>query len=189
MEYEQPPPNLTMAHVRKASKFATFKKVAEPEPIMEVAEPKPERPIPALYEPKSMQDAYDDWVTTQRANFNYYIDAGIPIPWKDIYEGKANTMKQRYHKMKPWLAYMDIVSDAKDVIEKLEGIAAKYRVDEGVFIKDAFYHLVHPPSESATPRIAPDVLRTEMEAVGLPIPEAREKRTYNKKRKADSEAR
>jgi hypothetical protein len=172
--------------------IADRKTVPVPAPLVEEEEPpaemKPERPMPALYEPKSMHDTYDDWVTTQRANFNYYIDAGIPIPWKDLYGDRANTMRQRYHKMKPWLAYMDLIDYEKstEVIEKFMVIANKYRVDEGVFIKDAFYHLVHPPSSTGTaaPRIAPGTLSLEMKAVGLPIPEAREKRQY-KKRKAE----
>lgn len=169
--------------------------VSAPAP-METEEPAPsvlaatkDRPIPALFEPSSMADAFEQWDTVQRANFNFYLDSGIPIPWKDIYQGKANTMRQRYHKMKPWLLYMDLVvtedgRKAVDVIVELSRIAAKYRVEEGVFIKDAFYHLVHPPGSNTTPRILPDVLRKEMDAVGLPVPESKEKREY-RKRKAE----
>jgi hypothetical protein len=140
------------------------------------------RPVPALFEPKSMRDAYEEWVTVQRANFAYYIDAGIPIPWKELYESKANTMRQRWHKMKPWLTYMDeLAAEATTAIAEMARIAAKYRVDEGVFIKDAFYHLVHPPSERTTSRIDPGVLRTEMEAAGLAVPTPKEKREYRKR--------
>lgn len=123
---------------------------------------------------------------TQRANFAYYIDAGIPIPWKELYGTKANTMKQRWHKMKPWLTYMDAymvtVSDPTSAIEAMSAIAAKYKVEEGVFIKDAFYHLVHPPSEDVAARIPPNVLRAELAAAHLPIPESQQKRKYNKRK-------
>lgn len=151
-----------------------------------------DRPIPTLFEPKSMAAAFEQWDTVQRANFNFYLDSGIPIPWKDIYNSNANTMRQRYHKMKPWLQYMDMVVDegqrsATDVMADMARIAAKYRVEEGVFIKDAFYHLVHPPGEKTTPRILPNVLRSELEAIGLPIPEAKEKREY-RKRKPEADA-
>lgn len=148
-----------------------------------------DRPVPSLFEPSSMAAAFEQWDTVQRANFNFYIDSGIPIPWKELYQDKANTMRQRYHKMKSWLQYMDAaVRDdnrkAEDVIAQLCAIAAKYRVEEGVFIKDAFYHLVHPPGANITPRIPPEVLQKELDAVGLPVPEQKEKREY-RKRKAE----
>jgi hypothetical protein len=167
----------------KGSRGASSSSAAPHAPTeVEVA---PTRPVPALFEPKSMADAFEQWNTVQRANFDFYADAGIPIPWKEIYLDKANTMRQRYHKMKPWLTYMDTVvaggGDASEVIGLLSPIAAKYRVDEGVFIKDAFYHLVHPPSEKTPPRIAPHVLRAEMVAAKLPVPEEKKKREYKKR--------
>lgn len=154
-----------------------------PAPAEAVPEPpKHTRPVPCLLEPKSMVDSYEQWVATQRANFAYYADTGIPIPWKDMYGERANTMRQRYHKMKPWLAYMDTVEKPASAIEAMKAIAVKYRVDEGVFIKDAFYHMVHPPGEKTVPRILPHILRAEMEAAGLPVPESRQKREYRKQK-------
>lgn len=145
------------------------------------------KPVPSLFEPRTMRDAYDEWVNAQRANFAHYADAGIPIPWKELYGAKSNTMRQRWHKMKPWLTYIDeIAATANTAIEAMSRIAAKYKVDEGVFIKDAFYHLVHPPSEKTPPRIAPDALRAELTAAGLPVPESKQKREY-RKHKADGE--
>lgn len=168
---------------------ATRRGPAPEAPAETVPEEAPTRPVPSLFDPRSMRDAYEEWVAGQRANFGFYIDAGIPIPWKEFYGDKANTMRQRWHKMKPWLTYMDDVTAtvaATDVVAQLGAIAAKYRVDEGVFIKDAFYHLVHTPGANTTPRIAPDVLRRELRAVGLPVPEQKEKREYRKKRVSDS---
>lgn len=158
--------------------------IAPPSPtVAETAAPtEDKRPVPSLFEPRNMRDAYEEWANSQRANFAYYIDAGIPIPWKELYGTKANTMKQRWHKMKPWLMYIDTVSDPTSAMEAMSAIAAKYKVEEGVFIKDAFYHLVHPPSEDVAARIAPDVLRAELAAAQLPIPESQQKRKYNKRK-------
>lgn len=165
------------------------------EPMEEIEQPSPPKeadgPIPSLFEPSSMASAFEQWDTVQRANFNYYIDSGIPIRWKEFYKETASAMRQRYHKMKPWLFYMDdMVAEGRvagDVIAEFARIAAKYRVDEGVFIKDAFYHLVHPPSGKMVPRIVPSVLRAEMQAVGLPLPEEKKKRQYRKRKAAESD--
>jgi hypothetical protein len=67
------------------------------------------------------------------------------------------------------------------VIDQFAAIAAKYNVEEGVFIKDAFYHMVHPPNSKVNPRIKPDVMRAEMKRLGLPEASEKKKRQYTKR--------
>jgi hypothetical protein len=145
-------------------------------------------PIPILFEPSNMRIAYDLWRTQQRQNFLYYEEKGTRIPWKQLHKEGANTVSVRYHKMRPWLSYLDAMEPAaaESAIEKLSDIADRYKMEHGAFIKGPFYHLVHPPKEGTQLPIPLDTLRTEMERAHLPIPEAKEKRTYNK-RKAEEE--
>jgi hypothetical protein len=142
---------------------------------------------PQILEPSDMSLAYKVWVESDRA----IVESHKAVPWKDLFGAEANTYRVRFHKMKPWLTYLDTLAaqgiDAALTISKMEAIAKKHLMEPTSFVKDAFYHMIHTPGANVNPRLAPAEMRREFEAAGLPIPEEKQKRAYNKKRAAEED--
>ena len=155
--------------VREAFQMQPGKKITdESNESPDLTPPAREERIPDIREPDDLYTSYSEWTNRCR---DYFQRVTRP-PWDKQYGKLAKACKVRYCHVRPYYEYLDSIEPARvrSVIDKLDAIRTRYGVAPATFIKYCFYSLKHGACASKPPAIKPDVLRSDMEVVGLHYP-------------------
>lgn len=128
--------------------------------------PPPPSTLPELPEPhvSDLRITYARWCEGPRDAYRAFLAEHRRIPWTKLFaKDRANAVKMRYYKTKPFFDYMDAhENDAARLLGLMNALMKKYQVDGPVFVKHCFYAL--SAAAPGTAWTAP-IPREEMAAV------------------------
>lgn len=160
---------MSLRRATQETKAAKAAKLAEAATLLvatEVEAPREEDALPEMQDPTCLYACYQSW----QGQRDYFYAHSHP-PWKKRFGDKAATMKLRYSRMRPFLMYLDRCgATARRALDALDAFRKEKGVPPSVFIKQCFYHLEHPVSESCKkpPPILPHELRAMLDTCKLP---------------------
>jgi len=132
--------------------------------------PPPPMILPELPEPhlSDLRITYARWREggdeSVRATYRTFLAEHRRIPWAKLFpKDRANAVKMRYYKIKPFLDYMDAhEDDATRLLDAFNALMKAHKVDGPVFVKQCFYAL--SSATDATHWTSP-IPRTALEAI------------------------
>lgn len=130
-------------------------------------------PLPPIPESVSnMSSFYAAWVSGMKEQIDAHIKQHNRCYWSEVFGLQlAKIMKKRYHKIAPWVEFLDGVSESAAVISVMEAFAKEHKIKHSKLVKTIFYHMRRPETMcSYNERQLCNLLKAALESAGYTVP-------------------